>query len=95
VTLLVLILAWEAENVTSESGETHIFRNVPMWLVEVDLSDLGLEDSVVADLLDRVRITLSISQGANLKLNTWRVVHDEPSGTERVRIDAWFMEDDA
>jgi len=65
-----------------------------MWLVKVELSNLGLEDSVVADLLDRVQIKLSKAQGADLILNTWRLVHDEQSGTKRVRIDVWFMESD-
>ena len=63
-----------------------------MWLVEVDLSALGLEESVVAGLLDQVTVSLSRVGGAELALATWRVVHDEQSGVQRVRVDAWFTE---
>ena len=66
-----------------------------MWLVEVDLSALRLEESVVANLLDQVAISLSRAGGAELSLNTWRVVHDEQSGVRHVRVDAWFAETEA
>jgi len=56
----------------SEAEDTHIIRQVPMWLVEVDLSALGFEESVVAGLLDQVTITLSRAGGAELSLDTWR-----------------------
>ena len=79
----------------SEAGETRIHRSVPMWLVEVDLSALGLHESLVVGLLDQVAISLSRAGGAELSLNTWRVVHDDQSGVRRVRVDAWFAEDEA
>jgi hypothetical protein len=81
--------------VESEPGETHTIRQVPRWLVEVDLSALDLEETVVAGLLDHLAISLSRAGGAELSLNTWRVVHDEQSGVSRVRVDAWFAEDEA
>jgi hypothetical protein len=67
----------------SEPGWTHIIRQVPMWLVEVDLSDLGLDESAVNDLLARVKISLSKAGGGQLSLDTWRVDHDELADVPR------------
>jgi hypothetical protein len=78
----------------SEAGDTHIIRHRPRWLVEVDLSALGLEESVVASLPDGLAISLKGPRGAELSLNTCRVVHDEQSGVRRVRVDAWFFAED-
>jgi hypothetical protein len=79
----------------SEPAEFHTIRRIPMWLVEVDLSALGLDEEAVADLLDRIKISLTGPEGAEYPLNTWRAVHDEQPSGSRVRVDAWFTKEDS